>query len=112
MFVPDAERHEPAGHAVHTSAPLVLKNPAAHDVAEPEPAAQKEPDGHVEPVGVDAPTVQKVPALHGFAVALMLPVAVQKPAAHAPVQPLEERPATLPYVPAGHASGVAVPAGQ
>ncbi len=30
MFVPDAERHEPAGHAVHAPAPSALKKPGAH----------------------------------------------------------------------------------
>jgi hypothetical protein len=37
MFVPDAERHEPAGHAVHAPAPDALKKPAAH--ARPTPVS-------------------------------------------------------------------------
>ncbi len=37
MFVPVAERHEPAGHAVHAPTPDKLKKPAAH--AKPTPVS-------------------------------------------------------------------------
>ena len=76
-------------HDAHADAPPLLKVPTGHAVGCETPAAQNEPAGH------DVPTVipgvgQKVPAAHGFAVADALPVAVQKPAAHAEAVALVE----------------------
>jgi hypothetical protein len=48
---------------------------------EPVPVGQNAPAGHAVPD--DANCAQYVPAVHGFAVAALLPVAVQKPGAHA-----------------------------
>jgi hypothetical protein len=45
---------------------------------------------------VAAPAAQKVPAAQGFAVAVALPVAVQKPAAHAAVHEAVVKPEVSP----------------
>ena len=80
--------------------------------AVPVPTGQNEPAGHVVPTGEAAPAAQKAPALHGLSVADVLPVAVQKPAAHEAVHVATVRPVVLPYVPAGHATGALEPATQ
>ena len=64
------------------------------------------------PAGDAAPSSQNVPARHGFACALALPAAVQKPAAHAPEHALVERPGVAPNVPAAHGVGAPAPASQ
>ncbi len=45
--------------------------------APPVPEGQKKPAGQVAPTGDAAPAAQKRPAAHGFAVADVLPAAVQ-----------------------------------
>jgi hypothetical protein len=55
---------------------------------------------------------QKVPALQGLAVAVVLPSAVQNPAAHAPVHADDDSPAVAPYLPAAQSVGAAEPAAQ
>jgi len=86
--------------------------PAGHAVATPEPVGQYEPAGHTVPTGDAALAAQYVPALHGFDVATVLPVAVQNPAAHAPVHALVVRPVVAPYLPAAHNVGALEPAIQ
>ena len=102
----------PTASAPDATAETVSDVPAIAPVATapPVPEGQKEPTGHAVPIGDVAPAAQTVPALHGFAVAAVLPAAVQKPAAHVPVQVDVERPAVAPNLPAAHGVGGPTPA--
>jgi hypothetical protein len=75
----------------------------------PVPVGQKAPAAHAAPSGDDAPATHVVPARHGFAVALALADAVQKPAAHADAHAVP-RPVAALKVPASHGVGVTAPA--
>ena len=82
-------RQNPAAQGVQDAALVKLVPPADHvpaphcveGAAEPVPVGQNAPAGHAVPD--DANCAQYVPAVHGLAVAALLPVAVQKPGAHA-----------------------------
>lgn len=98
--LPAARQKPVLWHGVHADAPPLLKVPTGHAVGCETPAAQN------DPAGQDVPTVipgvgQKVPAAQGFAVAVALPVAVQKPAAHAAavelVEPAGQKKPTLQF---------------
>ena len=90
-----------------------VKKPEGHGTpAVPVPAGQKAPIVQAVPAGDTAFKAQKVPALHGLSVADVLAVAVQKPAAHAPVHVAAVRPVVAPYVPAGQGVGALEPATQ
>ncbi len=64
------------------------------------------------PTGDAALAAQKPPALHGFAVAVVLPGAVQEPASHVPLHVDDVSPAPPPYRPAAQSVGAAAPAAQ
>ena len=55
----------------------VMLEMAPKNTAPPVPVGQKKPAGQVVPAGEVAPAAQNVPAAHGFAVADVLPAAVQ-----------------------------------
>ena len=87
-----------------------VKKPEGHGTpAVPVPAGQKAPIVQAVPAGDAAFKAQKVPALHGLSVADVLAVAVQKPAAHAPVHVFTVRPVVAPNLPAGQGVAVAMP---
>lgn len=84
---PPMAPNTPGGHAVHTPAPPVLKNPAGHRDA----VAEVDPPGHEYP-GEHSPLQEDVSA----------PGAPHVPAGHGAVQAPSTRPGVAPYRPAAH----------
>ncbi len=139
-LVDAAAQKLPCGHVVQpdglppddrerfAAAPYV---PAGHAVAALDPAGQKKPGGHAAPTETPA-VAHSLPAGQGLAVAAVLPVPTQKPAAHAVAAgadvdepaghqwPAAHRPphaastlvcpAVAPNDPAGHSAHVVAPA--
>ncbi len=84
VHAPPAVEYLPAAHAppqagLLKGAPVVPSLPAGHEgaVTVPTPGGQYLPGKQLVPVGVVTPSTHVFPALHGFDVAVVLPVAVQ-----------------------------------
>ena len=85
--------------------------PDAQSVSNDAPARHTLPFEQATPA--DTPGVaQKSPARHGFAVAPVLAVPTQLPAAHAPEHVGTPREPALPNLPAGHPVSAPAPGGQ